>query len=77
MFYKNETKSGYFELVFEFEACIKLIVEKIGVDWKFIFEYIDCFIKEYKEAELNSLKLINLFLSYRKDFLRNISKYQE
>lgn len=77
LFYKNEKKTEHFNLVLEYEDCIKLIVEKIGVDWKFIFDYIERFLKEYKKKELNSQELIGLFLSYRKDFLQNIFNYKE
>lgn len=75
-FYDGESKDEHLLLTEKFDDCIKKITSNMGFECGFIFEYIDEIISECLKERIDSEKLIELFLSYRKDFLEKIFNYQ-
>lgn len=75
-FYDGESKEEHLLLTEKFEDCIKKISSNMGFECGFIFDYIDEIISECLKERIESEKLIELFLSFRKDFLKRIFHYQ-
>jgi len=76
LFYEEERESEHLLLIKKYEECVKQIAVKTGFEWEFIFDYIDEITAECTKERIDSDKLIDLFLSYRKDFLWKAFKYK-
>jgi len=75
-FYEGNSKIEHLALMRRLDDCIKQISIRNGFDSDFIFEYIDKIMFECTRKEINSEILVELFISYRKDFFKNVFDFQ-
>ncbi len=71
-FYNGESKQLHLTIIKKYEEWIKNILTHQRIDSTFLFQYIKKILSESLKRKINEEKLIELYLSYKKDFKEKI-----